>query len=838
MKTKRLNPMTILTRFLGAGLSEHRHEVYFKKKAAVWLVGLMALLLGSGSAMAISSYLRGADGFNLVYPASTSGVNASCNICHSNGGGTDLNEYGRAWTAQHNSGQTVRAAFLAIEAINSDGDPTGASNIAEIIANAQPGWTPGAVNTLYDMFTLAVTATNQSPPFINGILDPAATANRPPVLSPIGAKTVNEGQLLAFTATATDPDGNALTYSGGNLPTGATLSPAGVFNWTPSFTQGGNYSVTITVTDNGTPAQSDFEIVTITVGNVNRPPVLGAIGASQTATEGQLKTIAITATDPDGDGLSFAGANLPTGATLIDNLNGTATFTWTPNLTQAGAYPNVTITVTDKGSPPQSASAQFTITVIDANQPPVLAPIGAKTTNVGQLLAFSATATDPDSSVLTFSAGNLPAGATFTPAGAFRWTPAAGQIGNFSVTINVADNGTPPQIDSETFTITVGSINRPPVLNPIGAKTVNEGQSLAFTATGSDPDGNVLNFTGTNLPAGANLAANGAFNWTPGFTQAGNYSVTITVSDGALSASETFTITVGNVNRPPVLSPSPIGNRTLTVGQSLTIAVTASDADGDTLTFTSANLPTGATLTPNGTGAATFSWTPTAAQTGNFANITITVSDGVLTDAEVFAIAVAAVSVNHAPVVTAPGNKTVTEGQLLSFIITGTDPDGNALSFASSNLPSGATLSPSGNFAWTPAAGQAGIYSVTVTATDNGSPALTSAPATFGINVLPATPTSGSVSIVEAEWDDSKLEAKGKVTPARTNVTVIDADSGKTLGSVMAGNDGNWKLEIRLSAAPCRIQAKAGTQLSKIVAVEDAPRSCRTGGDDDGHHDD
>ena len=76
---------------------------------------------------------------------------------------------------------------------------------------------------------------------ITGSLDPAAapppppTANRPPVLAPIGSQSVSEGQPLTFTATATDPDGNALTFSGGSLPTGATLTPAGAFSWTPSF---------------------------------------------------------------------------------------------------------------------------------------------------------------------------------------------------------------------------------------------------------------------------------------------------------------------------------------------------------------------------------------------------------------------------------------------------------------------------------------------------------------------------------------------------------------------------------------------------------------------------
>ena len=54
--------------------------------------------------------------------------------------------------------------------------------------------------------------------------------------------------------------GNTLTFSAGNLPTGATLNATGVFCWTPSFTQGGsNYNVTITVTDNGSPAASDSE---------------------------------------------------------------------------------------------------------------------------------------------------------------------------------------------------------------------------------------------------------------------------------------------------------------------------------------------------------------------------------------------------------------------------------------------------------------------------------------------------------------------------------------------------------------------------------------------------
>jgi hypothetical protein len=90
--------------------------------------------------------------------------------------------------------------------------------------------------------------------------------NRPPVLNSIGAKSVDENSLLRFTITASDPDGDDLTYSAGNLPTGASFNAASqTFSWTPGYGAAGNYTVTFRVTDNGSPLQSDSEEVTITV---------------------------------------------------------------------------------------------------------------------------------------------------------------------------------------------------------------------------------------------------------------------------------------------------------------------------------------------------------------------------------------------------------------------------------------------------------------------------------------------------------------------------------------------------------------------------------------------
>lgn len=94
-------------------------------------------------------------------------------------------------------------------------------------------------------------------------------SNQAPELSPIGNKTVNEGQLLQFAVSATDPDGHAVMISAQNIPTGATFnSQSRIFSWTPTASQSGNYEVTFIASDNGMPAETDSEKISITVVNV------------------------------------------------------------------------------------------------------------------------------------------------------------------------------------------------------------------------------------------------------------------------------------------------------------------------------------------------------------------------------------------------------------------------------------------------------------------------------------------------------------------------------------------------------------------------------------------
>src|SRR5207237_4925113 len=96
-----------------------------------------------------------------------------------------------------------------------------------------------------------------------------------------------------------------------------------------------------------------------------------------------------------------------------------------------------------------------------------------------------------------------------------------------------------------------------------------------------------------------------SFSWTPGFDQAGPYSVVFTASDGTLTASETVAITIANTNRAPVLAP--IGNKSGSEGSLLTFTVAATDADGDALTYSASGLHAGARVDP---ASRTFTWTP------------------------------------------------------------------------------------------------------------------------------------------------------------------------------------------------------------------------------------
>ena len=466
--------------------------------------------------------------------------------------------------------------------------------------------------------------------------------NLPPVLDSIGNKSIDEQTELTFTAMATDPDvpANTLSFSlDAGAPAGASIHPvSGAFSWTPTEAQGpGSYPITVRVTDDGTPVLDHFEIITISVNEVNRSPVLDSIGNKSIDEQTEL-TFTATATDPDfpSNTLTFSlDAGAPAGASIDP---ATGLFTWRPTEAQGpGSYP-FAVRVTDDGTPARDDSETITVMLSEVNLPPVLDSIGNKSVDELTELTFTATATDPDvpANTLTFSLdAGAPAGASIDPAtGLFTWRPTEAQgPGSYPFAVRVTDDGTPARDDSETITVMLGEVNLPPVLDSIGNKSIDEQTELTFTATATDPDfpSNTLTFSlDAGAPAGASIdPATGLFTWRPTEAQGpGSYPFAVRVTDDGTPArddSETITVMLSEVNLPPVLDS--IGNKSIDEQTELTFTATAIDPDlpANTLTFSlDAGAPAGASIDP-ATGL--FTWRPTEAQGPGSYPITVRVTD-------------------------------------------------------------------------------------------------------------------------------------------------------------------------------------------------------------------
>lgn len=167
--------------------------------------------------------------------------------------------------------------------------------------------------------------------------EPPVTSN-PPVLGAIGNRQAEENKTLTIELSATDADGSAITYTYSSeepLP-GASLT-GNIFRWTPTYDQAGSYRVTFTASDG---QAQDSETITINVANVNRAPTLSQIG-DRSIDENRSLTFAVSASDPDGDAVTYSADDLPSGADFTGG-----TFSWTPSSSQVGSH-DITFVASD-----------------------------------------------------------------------------------------------------------------------------------------------------------------------------------------------------------------------------------------------------------------------------------------------------------------------------------------------------------------------------------------------------------------------------------------------------------------------------------------------------------
>lgn len=527
-----------------------------------------------------------------------------------------------------------------------------------------------------------------------------------PVVNPIADRSIIAGRTLSVLPSASDADGDALTWSGANLPSGAFVNAyTGVLTWTASGTAGTVYpAVTLTARDpSGLQGAASFAITVA----ANTPPVVSPI-SNQTVEKGTLLTVAPTGYDPDGDLITWSGRSLPSGAVVTP---ATGVFSWLPSLSAVGVWNSVTLVATDAQGATGQASFSITVTNL-VNAPPVIAPLGAYAVTGGRTLSFSVTASDPDNDAVTLTAVPLPPGATFAPP-SFRWTPVASDSGLYVVTFTATDARA--ATDTEAVAINV-TPNRKPVVTAIGNRVVNQGLLLTFAANASDADADLVTWSGANLPAGATVApATGVFSWRPTLAQVGVYAgVTLIATDPYGGSGQAgFTITVTDTNFVPVIAP--LGAYSVRVGVNLAFTVSASDLNGDPLTLSVNGAPQGSTFTGG-----LFQWTPVMGQEGDYAPVFVVLDTRGASDTEAVAIHVIG---NRAPVIAPLANVTLNYGRTLSMFVSATDADYDPITLALSNAPAGMIIDRSLGYPvvrWTPTRAQVGVWNDILVTADDG----------------------------------------------------------------------------------------------------------------------
>ena len=545
-------------------------------------------------------------------------------------------------------------------------------------------------------------------------------------MSPIATQFAKGATLFTVTAAVVDTEvpPDSLTYSLVSPPSGMTIGAAtGVIRWTPPNSASTN-TIVVNVTDNGTPALQAFTSFSVIVvpTHVNVAPVLPEI-VTVNIPEQALASIASTATDADIYAtLAYSLVSAPAGAAIDTN----GIVTWTPAQTQSPSTNVIVVAVTNSDpsvavNPQLGTTSSFTVIVHEVNVAPELPVILTQTINKFAPLSVANAASEENiHATLAYGLVGAPSGMSINSSGLITWTPTAAQTpGTYLITTvatntDLFDTVTPHLTATNLFTVVVADVNVAPTLAAIPTQNVNELALLTVNNAATETDTHVtLAYSLVNPPAGMAISSSGVITWTPAQTQSPSTNfITTIVSDWdpydpvnpSLSATNTITVVVKEVNVAPVLSAVP--QQTVNEQTLLTVTNAATESNiHATLAYGLANPLLGMSISSGGV----FTWTPLQTQSPSTNVITTVVTNTDTFDTvnphlyatNTFTVIVK--EVNVAPTLPALAGANVNELNLLTVTNTATETDIHAtLSYGLVGAPSGMAISPGGVITWTP----------------------------------------------------------------------------------------------------------------------------------------
>ncbi|MEZ0358728.1 tandem-95 repeat protein [Mycobacterium sp. SA01] len=400
---------------------------------------------------------------------------------------------------------------------------------------------------------------------------------------------------------ATDFDGDPLTYSVSKPPTEGEVSvdSDGGFTYKPGdeiAATGGTDSFTIKIDDGAThglagllglsgPATATVKVtVAAPAGPVDHAPVNGVTDVHDPDGEGKV-TGTVTATDPDGDTLTYSRSTPPSKGAVVVNDDGS--FTYTPTIDArhdasangAGVvHDGFTVTVSDGNG--GTLTVPVSVIVSAKNSAPSEISVESGSPDAGTGVVTGAVhATDADQDTLTYTVSTQPGHAqqfdfdsstgafTYKPTGDARNAAASGGSATDSFTVSITDgHGGATTTDVSVTVAPSAPVNNAPVATDDSATTnENVPVSIAVVANDSDTDGDSLIVTGVATPLhGTVTHSDTDITYTPNTDYYGADGFTYTVSDGhGGTATGTVSVTVAPVDAPP-LTGTPVDGLPLT----------------------------------------------------------------------------------------------------------------------------------------------------------------------------------------------------------------------------------------------------------------------------------
>ncbi len=455
-----------------------------------------------------------------------------------------------------------------------------------------------------------------------------SSSNNPPVASGQSV-TTPEDIALAIVLSASDLDGDQLTYSVIDMPLHGTLSgtPPNL-SFTPDLNFFGADSFTFQAYDS--KSTSNTATVSITVTSVNDAPTAG--DDSFSVNEDVALTVPVTSgvlvNDNDVEGTSLTAVLQSNVANGVLTLNSTGSFDYTPSPDFNGTD-SFTYMANDGNL--NSSPATVTLTVNPINDPPTINGTPPASVYEDNSYSFTPTAADVDGDNLSFTIQNQPVWATFdSTTGTLSGTPVNANVGaTYGIIISVTDGQQTSSLPS--FDLTVVNTNDAPTSATAVITTLEDVISSSVIPSVNDPDvGDGHTFSIATQPSHGTASVTGnQITYDPSLNYFGSDSFTFLATDsGGLSVVGTANVTVTPVNDPPSISGTPA--TTIYTGDFYSFIPSINDIDGDSLSLAIQNTPGWATFD---TTTGTLSGTPVYADGGTtYQGISISVSDGEYSD--------------------------------------------------------------------------------------------------------------------------------------------------------------------------------------------------------------